>query len=125
MFDVGVPELVLILVVALIVFGPSKLPEVGTSLGKAMKEFRSATQGLTEEIEAAKRSVGPLESDAEMRARLLREQQSKMAAPPAPVVSAVAPATHVETAAQTSAMETAAPPQPADRPAVIEESAIN
>ena len=99
MFDVGVPELVLILVVALIVFGPGKLPEIGASLGKAMKEFRGATQGLTDELQSATRLDSPMESETEMRARLLQERQEKAAAhaqqqpqseviPPVPVAAA-------------------------------------
>ena len=43
MFGIGVPELILILVVGLIVFGPGKLPEVGRSLGKGLREFRKAS----------------------------------------------------------------------------------
>ena len=45
MFDVGVPELLLILVVVLVIFGPGKLPEIGSALGRSLKEFRDATQG--------------------------------------------------------------------------------
>ncbi|MGF7185949.1 sec-independent protein translocase protein TatA [Desulfitispora alkaliphila] len=41
----GVTELILILAVALIIFGPGKLPEVGKSLGKSIREFKSATSG--------------------------------------------------------------------------------
>lgn len=44
MFGLGMPELVLILVIALVVFGPSKLPELGSSVGKAIREFRRGTQ---------------------------------------------------------------------------------
>jgi sec-independent protein translocase protein TatA len=80
MFDVGVPELVMILVVALIVFGPGKLPEVGASLGKAMRDFRNATQGISDEIQSVTRLAGPPESEADMRARLQREQQAKVEA---------------------------------------------
>lgn len=50
MFDIGFPELLLILVVALIVFGPGRLPEIGAALGRAMREFRQATSGLTQEL---------------------------------------------------------------------------
>ena len=42
MFGIGVPELILILVVGLVVFGPGKLPEVARSLGKGIREFRKA-----------------------------------------------------------------------------------
>lgn len=43
MFSFSMPELVLVIVIALIVFGPGKLPEVGRSLGKGLREFREAT----------------------------------------------------------------------------------
>ena len=44
MFGLGMPELILILVIALVIFGPSKLPDMGASVGKAIREFRSATK---------------------------------------------------------------------------------
>lgn len=43
MFGIGVPELLLLLALALIVFGPGKLPEVGKAIGRSLKEFRHAT----------------------------------------------------------------------------------
>lgn len=46
MFGIGMTELLVILVVALIVFGPTKLPELARSLGKAMNEFRRASSDL-------------------------------------------------------------------------------
>ena len=52
MFGIGVPELILILVVGLIVFGPGKLPEMGRSLGKGIREFRKASNALTAAINA-------------------------------------------------------------------------
>jgi TatA/E family protein of Tat protein translocase len=59
MLDVGLPELMLILVVILIVFGPGKLPEVGRGLGKAIGEFRRFTSGagLLEALEERERAV--------------------------------------------------------------------
>ena len=51
MFGIGMPELLLILAVALIVLGPKKLPEIAKSLGKAMGEFKRATNDLKQTIE--------------------------------------------------------------------------
>jgi sec-independent protein translocase protein TatA len=48
MFGLGMPELILILVISLVIFGPSKLPEMGASIGKAIREFRNATNGSSE-----------------------------------------------------------------------------
>lgn len=47
--DIGVPGLILILVVALIVFGPNKLPELGRAVGRTFHEFKNATKGLMED----------------------------------------------------------------------------
>jgi sec-independent protein translocase protein TatA len=49
-FGIGLPEMVLILVVALLVFGPKKLPEIGRSLGKALKGFQDASKEFENEI---------------------------------------------------------------------------
>ncbi len=49
--SLGVPELILIFVVALIVFGPKRLPEIGRTLGKAMGEFKKATDDFKNTIE--------------------------------------------------------------------------
>jgi TatA/E family protein of Tat protein translocase len=49
-FNIGPVELILILIVALIVFGPARLPEIGAGLGKALREFQQMSQGLTEEF---------------------------------------------------------------------------
>ncbi len=47
--QVGAPELLIILVIAIIIFGPGKLPEMAGALGKSIREFRRASQGLDEE----------------------------------------------------------------------------
>ena len=44
MFGLGAPELLVILVVALLIFGPGKLPEIGSALGKGIRDFRKALE---------------------------------------------------------------------------------
>jgi sec-independent protein translocase protein TatA len=51
MFDIGLQELILIFVIALLVFGPKNLPQLGRSLGRAMREFRRASDEFRSTIE--------------------------------------------------------------------------
>ena len=51
MFGIGMPEMILILAIALIVIGPHKLPELAKSMGRAINEFRKATNDLKESME--------------------------------------------------------------------------
>ncbi len=52
MFNIGLPELLIIVAIALIVFGPNKLPELARAFGKAMREFKKATEEVKESFEA-------------------------------------------------------------------------
>ncbi len=52
MFNIGLPELLIIVAIALIVFGPNKLPELAKAFGKAMREFKKATEEVKESFEA-------------------------------------------------------------------------
>ena len=59
--NIGVPGLILILVLALIIFGPKKLPEIGKAVGQTLSEFKKSARELTndavEEIEEVKKEV--------------------------------------------------------------------
>lgn len=59
--NIGVPGLILILVLALIIFGPKKLPEIGKAVGQTLSEFKKSAKELTsdavEEIEEVKKEV--------------------------------------------------------------------
>jgi sec-independent protein translocase protein TatB len=57
MFDLGTQELIVIFIVAFLVFGPKKLPELGRTLGKGMRELKSAMRGVRESIEEAGEDV--------------------------------------------------------------------
>ena len=48
--NIGAPELIIILVIALLVLGPGKLPEVGASLGKSIREFRKASSDIADSV---------------------------------------------------------------------------
>ena len=56
MFGIGMPELIIILIIILIIFGAGKLPEIGSGIGKGIKNFKKATHEASsaEEIEAPK-----------------------------------------------------------------------
>ena len=75
-FGVGLPEMALIFVVALLVFGPKKLPEIGRSLGKAIRGFQEASKEFENEF---KREVRQLEESVQMEARLEDEPTASAA----------------------------------------------
>lgn len=66
-FGIGLPEMVLILVIALLIFGPKKLPEIGRSLGKALRGFQDASKEFESEL---KRQAELLEQERPLEARL-------------------------------------------------------
>ncbi|HAQ08174.1 MAG TPA: twin-arginine translocase TatA/TatE family subunit [Bacillus bacterium] len=49
--NIGIPGLILVLVIALIIFGPSKLPEIGRAFGSTIKEFKKSTRDLIDEAD--------------------------------------------------------------------------
>lgn len=66
---IGVPSLILILVVALVIFGPSKLPEIGKAAGQTLREFKKSTSGIMgdeskDESETKQASIGESEKES-------------------------------------------------------------
>ena len=80
--SIGMPELILIFVVALLVFGPKKLPELGKSLGRGLAEFKKASEDLKktieDEIEQSKQEV------ASVRQNVTEAKAALTAVPPPP-----------------------------------------
>ncbi|WP_010094542.1 twin-arginine translocase TatA/TatE family subunit [Ornithinibacillus scapharcae] len=50
MATIGIPGLILILIIALVIFGPKKLPEIGKAAGQTLREFKKSTKDLTEDV---------------------------------------------------------------------------
>ncbi|MFG6117563.1 twin-arginine translocase TatA/TatE family subunit [Thalassobacillus devorans] len=63
--NIGIPGLILVLVIALIIFGPSKLPEIGRAFGSTLKEFKNATNDLVngEDNSKEKQQLKAVEKD--------------------------------------------------------------
>lgn len=57
MFGLGIPELIVIFIIALVVFGPKKLPDLGKSIGRAMAEFKKAQQEFQDSVQAEMKEV--------------------------------------------------------------------
>jgi sec-independent protein translocase protein TatA len=94
-FGIGLPEMALILVIALLVFGPKKLPEIGQSLGKAIRGFQDASREFETEF---KREAQQLEQST--KAQKLPESKDKELA--AEETTAVESNNHAATSSQQS-----------------------
>jgi Tat protein translocase TatB subunit len=89
MFGIGTPELLVILVVALVVLGPERLPEIARAVGKAMAELRRATSGLTDELHNA-RVMLEEEAQASMRKSAAAQPPAAPAPPASPPTESAA-----------------------------------
>jgi len=87
---IGMPELILIFLVALLVFGPRKLPELGRSLGKGIAEFKRASDDLKrtieDEIEQGKHQVAAVQDEVASVRQTAGELRNTVAAPAEPAV---------------------------------------
>jgi TatA/E family protein of Tat protein translocase len=86
--SIGAPELIIILVIALIIFGPRKLPELGRSLGKSIGEFKKASNELRSTLEEEIR----IDEERERRVKSEEERQKAVKAEEERTAAAAAPA---------------------------------
>ncbi|QIZ72546.1 TatA/E family twin arginine-targeting protein translocase [Oxynema aestuarii] len=80
-FGLGLPEIVVILVVALLIFGPKKLPEIGRSMGKALRGFQEASKEfeneLKQEVQQLDASKSPKVADAEATQKVEKAEEKQ------------------------------------------------
>lgn len=111
MFGIGVPEFILILVIGLIVFGPGKLPEMARSLGKGMREFKKATNALSQAINE------PIDTPVRSQQQAAAQQPAAQPQPTATAQPTAAQPTAAQAAPAGSVAAQAAAPQPEVQPA--------
>jgi sec-independent protein translocase protein TatA len=104
--SIGMPELIIILVIALIIFGPRKLPELGRSLGRSIGEFKKASNELRNTLEEEIR----IEEQRDQRAAIRAEQDSAVAAAASSTSASPAAATPAPPADETVDRSTGAGP---------------
>jgi sec-independent protein translocase protein TatA len=73
MFGFHAPELIIILVIALLIFGPKKLPEMGSSIGRSIKEFQKGMKDISQPKDDDEEDVKPVKSKAIERESVTRE----------------------------------------------------
>jgi sec-independent protein translocase protein TatA len=88
--DIGVPGLIIILIIALIVLGPGRLPEVGAALGRGIREFRSATDLSVAHTAAPTAAPTSATETPEQHIARLQEERDRLAAELAAAQSATA-----------------------------------
>ena len=82
MFGLGLPEIIVIFVIALVIFGPKKLPDLGKALGRGIAEFKKASQDVKEsfesEVRATERSLelDKLKAEVEMKETETTDQEA-------------------------------------------------
>ena len=97
MFGIGMPEMLLILAIALIVIGPKKLPDLAKSLGRALREFKKATSELKDSLEIDNELIDVKKSFSDMSSEIkgsLKEQpgpsdKTEENPPPDPKIAAL------------------------------------
>ena len=78
MFGIGLPELLVIAIIALLVVGPKKLPDLAKTLGKGLSEFKKATEGAAEDLKGAlKDDENPKTDDSRNDSLLMKKPDTE------------------------------------------------
>lgn len=78
MFGIGVQELIIIAIIALLIVGPKKLPDLAKTLGKGFRDFKNATEGVTEDLkDALKEDEKPQKDDGLKDSLLLKKSAAE------------------------------------------------
>jgi len=115
MGSVGTTEILVVLVIALLIFGPTKLPELGKSLGRAIREFKKASAELKETIEREVDEVKRQASDAPQPGQDSRGSSLPAGAlppPSTPMPAPLTPAIEMEPSSSEAEKEPPAPAEP-------------
>jgi Tat protein translocase TatB subunit len=111
MFGIGMPELILIAVVALIVLGPKKLPDLAKSMGRAVREFKKATSELKDTLQVDGEFTEVKKAFTDFQSDVNQTIQSEVGGADKPAVGTAAAAATVAAAAAIAPAETAPEPQ--------------
>ena len=78
MFGIGVQELIIIAIIALLIVGPKKLPDLAKTLGKGLRDFKNATEGVAEDLkDALKEEDKPKPDDGLKDSLLLKKSETE------------------------------------------------
>jgi len=90
-FGIGLPEMAVIAAIALVVFGPKRLPELGRTLGRTLKSFQSASQDFEQEFRGAMAASRDSEPPASNVSTAVEANQTTSATAESPSVTQVTP----------------------------------
>lgn len=85
MFGIGPTELIVIMVIALLVLGPKRLPELAAGLGKGLAEFRRATADINAELDDARRAIEEQTRDVKRTVKVERRVSRSQRSEPGPI----------------------------------------